>query len=90
VGLVLFVYMYVFPSLKQLEDFKTWQAYDDVEENFCELDGKVQVIFFFFLVYPPIPPFTPTHPHTHMAMFPWQCPCLICLSVLSVPQQTLP
>ena len=47
-GLVLVVYMYVFPSLKQLEDFKTWQAYDDVEENFCELDGKVQVIFFFF------------------------------------------
>ena len=63
--------MYVFPSLKQLEDFKTWQAYDDVEENFCELDGKVQVIFFFFFSITPHPPLhthTPTHPHGHVSM----------------------
>ena len=38
------VCLHVLPSLKQLEDFKTWQAYDDAEENFCELDGKVQLI----------------------------------------------
>lgn len=64
-GLVLFVYMYIFPSLKQLEDFKTWQAHDDAEENFCELDGKVQVIL--FLVYPPS---LPSHPHTHTPTHP--------------------
>lgn len=79
-GTCFIVYMYVFPSLKQLEDFKTWQAHDDAEENFCELDGKVQVILFFSIS--PIPPFTPTHPCFHGDVLVWSV-CLSCLSCLS-------
>ena len=31
---------YTTHSLKQAEEFKVWQEYDDMEESFCEPDGK--------------------------------------------------